>query len=445
MNLFWKKLFGGVPTTAKLEATHAQLINDYQRYISVEGSKELKEYQELFETVKSSDFKENKKTLKSRKYKDTQWYRDYTKFDKLNKDANIRRYYTLLENKELANFLKFKNSADYSLLGKPEEVKANPQLAAYKKFETSAEYKLYTRFHNSYIVKEYEELKAKVTTEEFKKENEFWSNAKRWETTEAYQMEQRYFELAGNTDIQFYNSASANKFEVIKNYQVCFKEEFNWNSLNNSKWECGFHHAAENLKNCYSFAHEQQANNKGKNISVSNGVMHLATKEEHIKASAWDAKRGFIEKEFNYTSDVIHSRNAVCRQGGVFRAKMRFTGNKNVGHAFWLSGEKKTPHINICKYNGKGVEVGIHWSSKFENKYSSNFVTGLNFNDWLIYTLEWTNKELVWYINDIEVYRTSDYVPTENMVPLFSSFIEENKNAGSAALEVDYMGVYCKD
>ncbi len=444
MNLFWKKLFGGIDSTAKVEEKHKRLIEEYNRYNSIKGSKEIEEYKVLFEQVKSSDFKENKKTLTSRKYNDTQWYRDATKFEKLSKDASLKSYYEVLESAELEKFLRFKNSNEYILLGKPEEVQKNAELTAYKKYEQSSDYKLYTRFHNSYKTKEYEELKAKVSSEEFKKENDFWKNEKRWETTEAHQIERRYFELCENSDIKFYNSIHPSKFEGFQKYTIGFQDGFKWNSIDASKWNVGFYKNNSELKSIYSFVNELQANNKGNNISVSNGTLQIHTKEEKTKACAWHPEKGFIEKEFAYTSDVIHARNAVCQTGGIFRAKMRFTGSNDVNHAFWLAGDEQTPHINICKFNGKEVEVGIHWQSKYENKYSSQKIKGLNFNDFFIYTLEWNNKELIWYINDYEVFRTNDFVPSKNMIPMFSSFISDKKKGGTGTLEVDYMEVFCE-
>lgn len=445
MNLFWKKLFGGISSTTKVESKHKKLIEDYHRFLNVEGSKELEEYKILFEKVKSSDFKENKKTLQTRKYKDTQWYRDTTKFEKLSKDSDLKKYHELLKSTELEKFLRFKDSKDYTLLGKPEEVKKNAELAEYKKYEKSADYQLYTRFHGSYILKENDELKNKISAAEFQKENEFWKNDKRWETTDACRMELRYFDLCANTDIKFYNSINAAKFTGFNKYSVCFKDQFNWNSMNASKWSYGFHQASPELKDCYSYSNELQANNKGNNISVADGVLCISTKEEKTKAMAWDTKKGFVEKEFDYTSDVIHARNAVCQTGGVFRAKMRFTGSRDITHAFWLAGDNNTPHINICKCNGKELEVGIHWKSKFETKYVSNTITGLNFCNFFVYTLEWTDKYIAWHINDLEVFRTTDFIPTEKMIPMFSSFIDANKKGGTGSLEVDYMEVFCRE
>ena len=187
---------------------------------------------------------------------------------------------------------------------------------------------------------------------------------------------------------------------------------------------------------------EQQSNNNGENVRVIAGNLHIVTKEKKNEALAWHPEKGFVQKEFDYTSDVIHGCNAVCQKGGLYRAKMRFDGAKGVTHALWLRGDEKTPHINICKVDNGEIEVGIVWSSKFETKYSSTRIKGVKYSNFFIYSFEWNEKELIWYINDLEVFRTSNFMPQDAMYPMINSFIAEGKKAGEADFEIDYIRVY---
>ena len=207
---------------------------------------------------------------------------------------------------------------------------------------------------------------------------------------------------------------------------------------------CRVHYKYPAFVGNHSFANEQQANNNGNNVRVIGGNLHIVTKEQKVEALTWHPEKGFVQKEFDYTSDVIHGCNACCQKGGIYRAKMRFAGAKGVTHALWLKGENKTPHINICKCENGEVEVGIYWSSKFETKYTSTRIKGLNLSKFFIYTLIWDEKELIWYINDLEVFRTSNFMPQEAMYPMVNSFIAEEKKAGEADFEIDYIKVYSK-
>lgn len=443
MNLFWKKLFGGLQSTAKFENTMNELAREYERYVAVGSSKEFAEYTELYKIVKSAEFKEKKRTLIQRKYSDTEEYRDITKFEKLSNNKDVKDYYSVLDSKELKDYLYFVESGKRDQLDNPEKVKESAELKKFKDFESSKEYKLYVRLHDSYIIKEYEELKEKVSKPQFVESNKFWSNPKRWETVEEYQQENRFNVLAQNPDIQFYIKQNPEKFSMISKYKSVFNDCFDWNTLNASAWNSGFY-KEKPLFGGYSFINERQANNKGNNVSVINGYLHISTREEKAQALAWHNQKGFVMCDYDFTSDVINGKNAISQKGGVFTAKMRFTGNKSVQHAFWLIGKDKTPHINICHFVDGQIEVGVYWNSKFETKYTSTRIKGINPSEFYIYSLEWTEKELIWYINNLEVFRTTDCVPDCEMFPMLNSFIPENAKGGNAEFEVDYIKVFTK-
>ena len=441
MNLFWQRIFGRMQSTAKMEAHYAALTAEYKRYVSVEQSKELAEYRELFHRVKSADFKEKKKTLTSRKYKDTKECHDTRKFNRLTNDKNIVLYYETLKSQTLKDYLAFKATPQYELLGKSSEVKKSPELKRLHNFEQSKAYKNYMRFHNSYIIKGFEELRQKVSTPEFKEANDFWADPKRWEKTPEYIEEKRYLELSENEDIQFFEKTDASKFTRMRQYTLAFSDAFDWNTLNASNWESGFNYVSDKLVGNHSFTNEKQANNDGNNVSVYAGELNIHTRKERKLALAWDKTRGFVNRQFEYTSDVLHGTNAICQQGGVFRAKIRFAG-KDLTHAFWLTGTHQLPHVNVCVCDGKSIEVGTHWATKFEKKYTSTKVTGLNVGDYYIYSLEWTPKELIWYINNVEVFRTTDGIPAEPLFPMLNSFISSKQKGGEGTMQVDWVEVY---
>lgn len=444
MNLYWKSLFGGLMSTAKYEEKLAKQIADYKRYLLIEESKELAEYKELYELVKSSAFKEMKRTLVSRKYKDTQEYRDMKKFKKLEDDSELRLYFHMLDSKELTDYLAFKDTPEFVSLANHDLVKQSPELTRLKKFEKSKDYKVYTRFHNSYIVKEYLELKEKVSNSEFQKSNEFWSNPKRWETTAEYQQEVRFHKLADSDDIKFYAKHDLKDFDAVVGYELAFDDNFYWNSLESSNWEAGFHYKNPVFVGKHSFFNEQQSNNGGKNVTVIAGNLHIVTKAKKNEALAWHTVKGFVQKEFDYTSDVLNGHKANCQVGGLYRAKMRFAGAKGVSHAYCLKGEEQMPHINICKVDNGQVEVGVCWNSPSGINYTSARIKGLNLSKFFIYTFEWNENELVWYINNLEVFRTSNYIPQEAMYPMISSYIPEGNKGGEADFEIDSIQIYTK-
>jgi len=436
MNLFWKKLFGGITPTAKLEKNEADLIKAMHRYAEVEKSVELADYKKLFHLVKSADFQENKKILKHRKYKDTEEYRNTRKCKKLQNSPSIRLYYQVLESDILKQYIHFKTTPDYELLGDKKKVKTSETLKRFKQFEHSKDYKTYIRFHDSYILKEFELLKIKVASPEFKKANDFWANENRWHNTPEFAQQERFYELAKNPDIVFYENEKPQRFEKYRAMTLSFQDEFDWNTLDKSHWNFGFHYKSDKLIGNHSFSNEKQANHSGKNVSVVEGILKLVTKHEKVRVRAWDTSKGFIEKEYNYTSDVLQTAESFRQKQGVFRAKLRCTGN--VQHAFWLGTESKLPHISIFHFNGKAITLG----NANKNVIDGIQIKGLNPAQFYIYTLIWSAKELIWMINDLEVYRTASNIPLDSMYLAFNSFISQKQKGSAGSLEVDWVRTY---
>jgi len=436
MNLFWKNIFGGIKPTAKLEKEEAELLKAMHRYEEVGKSVELAEYKKLVKIIQSATFQENKKILKNRKYKDTEEFQISNKYKKLQNSPAIQLYYHVLASEELKYFLAFKSTPEYEQLGDKKKIKASETLKKLRRYEHSKAYKTYMRFHDSFIITEYDALKIKIASPEYKKANEFWANQNRWHTTEEFVQQQRYHELSKNPDILFYINENPERFEKYRTLSLSFQDEFEWNTLDKSHWNFGFHYKSPALIGDHSFANEKQANHSGKNISVVEGILKLVTKHEKVTARAWDTRKGFIEKEFNFTSDVLQTADTFRQKGGVLRAKLRCTGN--IQHAFWLGTDSKLPHIKIFHYNGKYITLG----NANKDLFDGIKISGLNHSEFFIYTLVWTEKELYWMINDLEVYRTASNIPNEAMYLAFNSFISEKQKGRTGSLEVDWVRAY---
>ena len=436
MNLFWKKVFGSLASTAKFEANEKKLLEAMHRYDEVEKSAELEEYKALALIVKSSQFQEKKKTLQNRKYKDTEEYRNTKKLHKLESNPDIKRYYSVVKSDILKQYLTFKAGPNFEQLRDKETVQKSDKLQQLKQFEKSKDYKTYARFHDSYIIKELEELKKTVSDPKFVEANKFWSNDKRWYSTPEYVKEQRYYQLAKNQDIVFYNKQNPETFKDYRALTQTLNEEFEYNTMAKSLWVFGFQYKNSNLIGQHSFANEKQAYSFGKNTGVEDGVLKISTRNEKTIARAWDATKGFLEKEFHFTSDVLNTAKAFRQKEGIFSVKLRCSGN--IHHAFWLGGDDKLPHINIFHYNGKQITLG----NANENVVDGINITGINPSQFYIYTLKWTTKELIWFVNNLEVYRTSNQVPQENMYVGINSFISEKQKGSTGFIEIDWIRVY---
>jgi hypothetical protein len=436
MNLFWKKLFGGLTPTAKLEKNEAELIEAMERYDKIAQSPQLIEYNKLFHIVKSAAFQENRNTLKNRKYKDTEEYQNKHKYEKLHNLSDIKLYFEVLNSPELAQYLAFEATPAFEDLGDSKRVAASESLRKFKAFKHSKPYKTYVRFHDSFIIKEYEMLKAKISTPEFVKANDFWANQDRWHTTPEYQTELQFYKLADHPDIAFYVGEKPERFKNFRNVKLSFVDEFDAKSISEKTWSFGFHYKNPMLIKKHSFFNEKQANSGGKNASLLTSLLKIETREEKLNAVAWHNKQGFLNKDFNFTSDIVQSAEKFQQKYGVFRAKIRCFGP--IHHAFWLGSDEKLPMVNIFHFDGKSITMG----NANKEKVDGVKVSGINPSEYYIYSLFWTEKEMIWMINNLEVYRTSTNIPKKEMYLAFNSFISEKQKASTGTFEIDWVRVY---
>ena len=439
MNLFGKIIFRKLKSTEVFEKEKDDSLRAYERYVAIENSELLHEYKALRKEVKSAAFKENKKVLINRKFKDTEEYRNWRKFHKLDRNRKLHHYYTIAASKELSKFLDFKETAQYEFIGNKIELKNSETLREFRAYEKSKEYKLYTRFHDSYIVKEYERLKAVVSSAEFIQFKEFWSDPHRWVKTEAYKQEEKFKQLSQHTDIVFYQRTDPAAFAFHHNWKLAFNDEFNDVALDRKIWDSGYYFSDPTLIRDYSLTKYKQANNGGKNVSVADGCMVIETLKEENRSRAWDERLGFVFHDFSYTSDVINAGGFFQFSEGIVEVKLRVRDGY-ITHVFSLVSEHKLPQINVFHFDGKHVTVGNAWKDGSQTE----IVKGIAPSDFYIYKLEWTSEELIWSVNNMEVFRTRKGIPYIPLFPLFASVVDKHQD-DMGALEVDWVRIYQKN
>lgn len=241
-------------------------------------------------------------------------------------------------------------------------------------------------------------------------------------------------ELKKNPDVAFYlkHTAKHHHADVF----LTFKDDFYRKNIEDSYWKAGFYFENQKLFKHYSFQNEQQAYNQGNNVSVYQGICAIHTRKQNLKSLAWHPHQGFVEKDFFYTSDVIQTASSFRQQGGIFKAKIRCSGK--IHHAWWLASELQQPHINIFHFNGQEIQMGF----VNQNAGDGVTITGINPEEFYVYTLQWTNSAMIWYINNAEVLRVTTELPQQELFMVFNSFIPENQTGAEGLLEIDWVRVY---
>ena len=233
-------------------------------------------------------------------------------------------------------------------------------LIHYKRFEGSEEYAEYKRLFglvNSPEFKERRKNRKKQTAEQLVADDD---------------LEAQLRHIAESEDGKCFLSTNPRKFRRIENLVVYKKDNFEYKNLDDSLWKAGFYYTNPKLLAVHSLSNELQANMGGKNVVFNHGLSIL-TKKAQVRATAWGPKRGFEEREFQYTSDVVNGCGLVTEEYCGIRIKMRCSGNVN--HAFWLSSGEKIPQINVALIKGKTIEMGVHDA---RGDYYYTRVKGLN-------------------------------------------------------------------
>jgi len=438
MNLLFKKLTGQLHSTERMERQIMAEEERIARYRQVENSPELKEYLELKQIVESPEFKQKKHQWSTTKYKSTPTYAIIREYKELLHDKNLQMYLEMENSRRLKEFLEFRQSENYIKLQSKKEVRNSLELKQMAEFEKSKEYKSYLTYRDSKLPARFKALVAEIATDEYKKQHAFWSNPSRWKTTDEYQQEARYKRLSAMTDIIFYLQQDPKEIERLEEWKMVFEDEFEWIKLSDSKWRPGFAYDNPKLIRQHSFANEQQANNGGKNVGTVDGKLHVFTKKEKMIAPAWDAKKGFVSKEFDYTGDIIQTADSFRQEGGLFMAKIRVEGR--IHHAMWLGSGTKLPMLSLFHFNGRHITMGNY----SEKGFDGDVIRGINPGKYYIYSLSWTEKELVWYVNNVEVYRTTHNLPKEKLYLAVSSFIDEHQRAMEGQINVAWIRVFAQ-
>ena len=433
MNLFTARLTGKMLSTDAFEKTIHEMQERVKRWRQIEKSPELAEYLKLKKIVESSAFQEKKNELVTRKYKDTDEGRKMTAFERLRTSRSIRRYKKALEDPIFQDFLKFRETEEFSKIKSIKECLTNAKIRTYNMLYYSSFYKNYTKVLNSPELKQLAELEKEVSTESFQKRHALWADTKRWQHSEEYKTEQRYLELANSADIKFFYESREEKIDWAELFRPAFDDDMS----SSKNWKAGFGFANPAMKDGFSRTSEHQAYNGGKNTFFVDGRMDLETREESKKAIAWDEKKGFTEHVFEYTSDVMNTKEAFAQESGMFMAKVRSQGSGR--HFFGLStGKLNTPMVALYHYNGDIHQMGLVNG----NKTQMADLTGMLRSMYYVYTFRWTKNELVWYVNNLEILRLPNRLPKEAMFFFAQSWLPKTEKGGEGKLKIQWARVY---
>lgn len=337
------------------------------------------------------------------------------RYRKIEKSDLLEEYNTLKEVVESAEFqakktrlttTRYADTQEGSTMALYNSLKWNTSVILYNLLKKEA-------YKEKAEVAQYLALAEQIQTPAFQEANVFWKNPKRWLTTPESQQEKRYNELVKHADILFFFQHTAQEIAELEAYKMVWAAEFE--TQMSGAWQTGFLYPSKEFKADHSHVGEGQAYVQGRNTQVANRMLTISTKKEKTTAAAWHPTKGMIMHEFAYTSDVWHTAEAVAPKSGVLQAKVRLAG--------------KAKHI-LCLTKAN-VKKALHLLPADKQVKDA------------IYTLVWNEKEVINYVNNVEVSRSQNPLAGEALHLLMRSYLPENVKA-TGKMDIDWVRVYTK-
>ncbi len=467
-----KLLLGLIPSTSKIEQAETDLISEFEKLQAFINSEELAKYNELDALVNSGDFQKKKKEIESLKYKSSEEFNKESEYKKLVKAKDISLYFKTRDGSNLKKFkemdgseklvryekvgniinsaefrqkqqdkkVRFKDTEEFKLLGEYKDLKGSADIKFYFKFKKSKELANFNQIEGSQKLSRYEELKEYVASDEFISRKEYLLDKKRFEKNKMFGQQQDFEKLKKSDDIIWYIKVKdSDKFNILKNKELTFSDEFDGESLDTKKWLTNNYWGDKLLNDRFSLETDLHCFTEKDNIEVRSSLLKISTKPQKTEGKVWNpGLGGFRKKNFDFTSAIVSTGKSFRQQYGIFSTKVKLNTATGTTHGFRMLADKITPHIDICRTDKSKV-----WMDLFNNgpkgvktslgsKYSKGFY---------IYTLEWTADKMVWKINGIEVFRQTNNIPQEPMYMILSGGLEK-PISGASTMEVDWVRVY---
>jgi beta-glucanase (GH16 family) len=182
-------------------------------------------------------------------------------------------------------------------------------------------------------------------------------------------------------------------------------------------------------------------------FSVDDGVLTITA------ARAPDAIRPYINN-YEYTSGLLNTHESFSQTYGYFEIRANMPDNHGVWPAFWLlpADGSWPPELDVVEMRGQNpntVHVAAHTNETGSRTTVGSAVNVPDTEGFHNYGLLWTEDELVWYFDDVEVFRTD--TPADMHDPMYmlvnlavggAAGTPSDGLATPAEMQIDYIRAY---
>ena len=234
-------------------------------------------------------------------------------------------------------------------------------------------------------------------------------------------------------------------------WELTFSDEFSDSILNRNIWTSKFPWGQSTTTNDQELFIDSA-------FIIKNGILNILAKRDTVSGVVYDENYHPIQKEFYFTSGLIHTRNSFSQQYGYFEIRSKVPYGIGFWPAFWMMPYSGwPPEIDIFEIDGKKPNALLmtnHFRDNSGTHRQNSFTfIGPDFTeDFHKFAIEWNPNEIIWYLDDQKIFSTSQTgIPNERMYLVLSMSVGGNLSGDAdqytpmpGNFEIDYVRVYKK-
>jgi len=242
-------------------------------------------------------------------------------------------------------------------------------------------------------------------------------------------------------------------------YQLDWADEFNGETLDSSKWD--YQLGTGSSEGLRYWGNEEKQYYTKENVRLEDGMLIITAKKED-------------KNEMAYTSGRLLTRGNYATLFGRIEARIALPKGTGLWPAFWMlpqdspyGGWAASGEIDIMEAKGRLPEYysgAIHFGGRWpRNQHTTTgsycFPDSGTIEDFHVYAVEWTDKQITWLCDDKIVGKVTEWKSENNPFPapfdvpfyivlnlavggLFDGSREPAPSFTSAEMKVDYVRVY---
>lgn len=214
-------------------------------------------------------------------------------------------------------------------------------------------------------------------------------------------------------------------------WTLTFQDEFDQTELSSLQW---------NKVNSGYKEHGRLHYYLPEQVDSSSGTLNL-----HVNKKPY--------KDFPYRSGAVTTQGLHEQLYGKYEIRAKFPSGQGLFPAIWLlpSNNKPYPEIDIVEMLGQQPKELWHVAHKNDGERDYKLTRGFDGSEWHIYTLDWHENVLIFYIDGHEKFRTPNISNTPMYlwmnVAVGGTWVGDpnEKTVFPSSMEVDYVRIYSKN